>query len=359
MLEFLIGVAWKVYAIFGYLWQKVVDAANYAWTWAKNEASLALQAAKDFAWKYIELAKDWAWSWINWLQYSVPVWIQAAKDWAYGVIINVQSWAWGWIDYLRNNVPIWIQAAKDWAYGVIINVQSWAWGWIDWLRGGLDYVWSTINPWSYLINSLIDLLSAENMTRLSQLLTNLFPTLLSFVFTPIAWLYSTISGTFVTFFCWIIASMMGTVKYTLPPPPDWLTGSGGPYTPGPPGPGPSEGELAPPLDRLWISGYHFGPGHQGLDLGLAGGDPVYAMHDGEVEVAGWSSVGYGYTITIRNGKWWTRYAHLASLGVGVGDPVKQRDKIAQGDTTGNSSGNHLHLEIKQNGVFIDPEPILF
>jgi len=83
------------------------------------------------------------------------------------------------------------------------------------------------------------------------------------------------------------------------------------------------------------------------------------MHDGVVEVAGWSTVGYGNTITLRNGKWWTRYAHLDGFGVGKGDTVEAGQKIAEGNSTGNSTGDHLHLEIKLNGVFIDPEQVLF
>jgi murein DD-endopeptidase MepM/ murein hydrolase activator NlpD len=359
MLTFLIGVASRVYALFGYLWQRVVDAANNALNWAKAEAAKALAAARTWAWDRVQDLRAWASGWFDWFKAVVPDWIQSAKDWAWSQINAVRAWAVGWIEWLRGQISAGIDAAKDWALEQILYVRAGLLILTTAINVRINGVLSLVNPWKPLLDSLIALFSPENLNRLSLLLSGFFPMLLTILTAPLAWLYSTISGSFVSFFCWIMASMMGTTKYTLPPPPDWLSGAGGPFTPGPPGPDPSGGELSSPLNSLRISGYHFGPGHPGLDLGLAGGDPVYAMHDGEVEVAGWSTVGYGETITLRGGQWWTRYAHLQSFGVGKGDTVKQGQKIAQGDTTGNSTGNHLHLEIKKNGVFIDPEAVLF
>ena len=359
MLTFLISVASKVYALFGYLWDRVKDAALNALNWAKAEAAKALSAARNWAWDRVQDLRAWAAGWIDWLKDVVPDWIEAAKAWAFARVNDLRAWAVGWIDWLRGQLSAGIEAAKSWALARVNEAKALLRGLVDWLDFRIDTIWEVIAPWKSLFDSLIALFTPENINRTALLLGSFFPSLLALFTAPLAWVYSMISGTFVTFFCWIMASMLGTVKYTLPPPPDWLNGAGGIFTPGPPGPDPSGGELSSPLGSLRISGYRFGPGHPGLDLGLAGGDPVYAMHDGEVEVSGWSTVGYGNTITLRGGKWWTRYAHLQSFGVGKGDTVKQRQKIAQGDTTGNSTGNHLHLEIKKNGVFIDPEAVLF
>ena len=359
MLTFLISVASRVYALFGYLWQRVVDAANNALNWAKAEAAKALAAARTWAWDRINEAKTALNITITALRIVVQGWVDAAKDWAWDRINEAKTALNITITVLRIVVQGWVDAAKDWALTQILYVKAGIAILLTAVNMRVNGVLDVINPWKSLLDSLIALFSPENLNRLSLLLSNFFPTLLSILTAPLAWLYSTISGTFVTFFCWIMASMMGTTKYTLPPPPDWLNGAGGVFTPGPPGPDPSGGELSSPLNSLRISGYRFGPGHPGLDLGLAGGDPVYAMHDGEVEVAGWSTVGYGETITLRGRQWWTRYAHLQSFEVKKGDTVKQGQKIAQGDTTGNSTGNHLHLEIKKNGVFIDPEAVLF
>jgi len=359
MLTFLINNAAKVYALFGTLWQKVKDAATYAYSWAVSKASEALSAAKSYATSLYYSAVA-----------AVNNALDAARSYASSIVASAKSVIWGWIeaarawaservDWLRSIVTGWIEAAKAWAFARVNDAIGLFELFFGYLRDQLDDLTGIIAPWQSFIESLLALLGPENMRRLTMLLVGFFPALLKLITSPLEWVYSTISGSFVTFLCYILARFMGTVKYTLPPPPTFLTASGGLFTPGGIGPTISGSELSSPLDRLYISGYHFGAGHPGLDLGLSRGAAVYAMHDGEVEVAGWSTVGYGNTITLRNGKWWTRYAHLDSFGVGKGDTVEAGQKIAEGNSTGNSTGDHLHLEIKLNGVFIDPEPILF
>jgi murein DD-endopeptidase MepM/ murein hydrolase activator NlpD len=95
-----------------------------------------------------------------------------------------------------------------------------------------------------------------------------------------------------------------------------------------------------------------------LDLGLTDGQAVYAMHSGTVLSAGWSTIGYGWNVVLEGGGWWTRYAHCKALGVSAGQPVRASQQIANGNSTGNSSGPHLHLEIKYNGQWVDPATVL-
>jgi murein DD-endopeptidase MepM/ murein hydrolase activator NlpD len=359
MLTFLINNASKVYALFGTLWNRVKDAAYNAYSWAVSKASEALNAAKSYATNLYYSAVA-----------AVNKALDAAKSFASSIVASAKSLIWGWveaarawaserIDWLRGIVTGWIEAAKSWALARVNDAIGLFELFFRYLRSQLDDLSGTIAPWQSLIDSLLALLSPENMRRLTLLLVGFFPALLKLITSPLEWVYSTISGSFVSFLCYILAQFMGTVKYTLPPPPSWALGAGGLFSPGGPGPGLSGSELSAPLARLYISGYRFGSGHPGLDLGLSRGAAVYAMHDGEVEVAGWSTVGYGNTITLRNGKWWTRYAHLDSFGVGKGDTVEAGQKIAEGNSTGNSTGDHLHLEIKLNGTFIDPEAVLF
>ena len=97
--------------------------------------------------------------------------------------------------------------------------------------------------------------------------------------------------------------------------------------------------------------------HAGIDIGANEGTPIYAAMDGKVTVA--SEEGeYGKHIDITNGDVLTRYAHCSKLLVKEGDEVKQGDKIAEVGSTGNSTGPHLHFEIRINGVRVNPEKYL-
>ena len=97
--------------------------------------------------------------------------------------------------------------------------------------------------------------------------------------------------------------------------------------------------------------------HAGIDIGANEGTAIYAAMDGTVTVS--SEEGeYGKHIDITNGDVLTRYAHCSKLLVKEGDKVKQGDKIAEVGSTGNSTGPHLHFEIRRENRSINPEAIL-
>lgn len=89
--------------------------------------------------------------------------------------------------------------------------------------------------------------------------------------------------------------------------------------------------------------------HNGLDLGAREGDPVFAIEDGQVIIAGWNDA-FGNLIVIDHGNsissW---YAHSSKLLVRVNDMVTQGQRIANAGTTGWSTGPHVHLEIRVDG----------
>lgn len=94
--------------------------------------------------------------------------------------------------------------------------------------------------------------------------------------------------------------------------------------------------------------------HQGVDWGTPTGTAVKASRAGTVTYAGWMS-GYGYCVMINHGDGVeTRYGHLSSVGVYVGQTVDQGDKIALSGNTGVSTGPHLHFEIRINGTAVNP-----
>ena len=95
--------------------------------------------------------------------------------------------------------------------------------------------------------------------------------------------------------------------------------------------------------------------HAGIDFAAAGGTPIYAAASGYVQVAGWSTGGYGNYVIIYHGKmsdgntYTTLYAHMRSVATSAGKYVKQGELIGYVGSTGNSTGNHLHLEVWKGG----------
>lgn len=98
--------------------------------------------------------------------------------------------------------------------------------------------------------------------------------------------------------------------------------------------------------------------HKGIDLVNYGGcyrDPAYAAADGVVVFSGDNGNGYGNYVIIDHGNGiLTYYAHFDSCSVSTGDIVKAGDEVGKIGSTGRSTGNHLHFEIKIDGVSVDP-----
>lgn len=105
--------------------------------------------------------------------------------------------------------------------------------------------------------------------------------------------------------------------------------------------------------------------HDGIDIGGSIGDPVYAAQDGVIIYYGWLG-GYGNTVMIDHGisedgkKIVTLYGHgnkfIDTLSVGMN--VKKGDLIMEKGSTGNSTGPHVHFEVRENGVAVDPKKYL-
>ncbi len=94
--------------------------------------------------------------------------------------------------------------------------------------------------------------------------------------------------------------------------------------------------------------------HAGIDIGAPLYTKIYAPNDGTVVFSGWRG-GYGNIVILDHGQGvTTRYAHASKLLVKVGQQVKKGDKIALMGSTGQSTGSHLHYEIRVDGVAIDP-----
>jgi len=105
-------------------------------------------------------------------------------------------------------------------------------------------------------------------------------------------------------------------------------------------------------------GTRWGRMHYGLDIAVPSGTPVRASAAGKVTYAG-SMGSYGLLVIIDHGnRVETRYAHNSRIVVKVGQRVKRGDIIAYSGNTGNSTGPHLHFEIRYRGTAVNPENYL-
>ncbi len=122
-----------------------------------------------------------------------------------------------------------------------------------------------------------------------------------------------------------------------------------------------DGQFVWPIERskTWVTqGFKHGK-HMAVDLATWSGTKILAADTGKVLKAGWSDNGYGYRVAIDHGiDYVTLYAHLSEYYVKPGDIVKKGDAIGAVGSTGNSTGPHLHFEIRDYGYLIDPLLVL-
>lgn len=354
LLSWLYGVANRVYAVFSSLYYKIRNAALNAWSWAQNAKNRAISWAANTIIYYYNKAK----AWVN--TYIKPI-AQAAWNKAVEVAGNISAWiadtlakAKRWVDELKVKARSWVDAAiHDFLVWIGIEKADRKRS-IDSLeaqfradmrvtRGSLADLGAKMAPYT----------EPSTLSLIEQIKTT-WGVLSTIIDNPLEWLVAYVGSFLLTLLEYKVAYALGTEKAVLPPPPDWNGGGAGGPLPRGPGPPPGASPLAPPLDYLRISGYRFGPGHWATDFGCTSNMQVYACHGGTIKVAGWSNVGYGNYVVVGNGEWWTLYAHLSQLFVRVGQRVSMRSPIGICGCVGNSTCNHLHLEIKHYGQYLDP-----
>jgi murein DD-endopeptidase MepM/ murein hydrolase activator NlpD len=119
------------------------------------------------------------------------------------------------------------------------------------------------------------------------------------------------------------------------------------------------GFFAWPSANRVLSGNDYWPGHLAIDIAAAVGDGVFAADSGVVVFAGWATGGYGYMVMIDHGNGYqTLYAHMSKVTARCGQSVGQGSYIGAAGSTGNSTGAHLHFEVRYLGGFINPWTVL-
>ena len=122
-----------------------------------------------------------------------------------------------------------------------------------------------------------------------------------------------------------------------------------------------DGELCWPLPGHTYISCNFGDddaygnsGHRGTDIPAPEGTPILAAHSGTVIISGWNN-SYGNQVLLDNGAGLsTRYAHMSQTAVTAGEAVTAGQVIGYVGSTGDSTGFHLHFEVMQNGVRVNP-----
>jgi murein DD-endopeptidase MepM/ murein hydrolase activator NlpD len=122
------------------------------------------------------------------------------------------------------------------------------------------------------------------------------------------------------------------------------------------------GAMRWPLDAYIVSseyGERWGKVHKGMDMAAHVGEPVYAIADGEVIYAGDGLRGYGNVVILRHDrKTSSLYAHNSELKVKQGDHVTKGTLVALLGNTGHSTGPHVHFEIRDGDVAVNPRNVL-
>jgi murein DD-endopeptidase MepM/ murein hydrolase activator NlpD len=122
------------------------------------------------------------------------------------------------------------------------------------------------------------------------------------------------------------------------------------------------GAMRWPLDAYIVSseyGERWGKVHKGMDMAAHVGEPVYAIADGEVIYAGDGLSGYGNVVILRHDRKTTSlYAHNSELKVKQGDQVTKGTLVALLGNTGHSTGPHVHFEIRDGDVAVNPRNVL-
>ncbi|MFZ6031556.1 MAG: peptidoglycan DD-metalloendopeptidase family protein [Chloroflexota bacterium] len=114
-----------------------------------------------------------------------------------------------------------------------------------------------------------------------------------------------------------------------------------------------------PSSQHVLSGNDYWDAHLAIDISIGVGDPVFASDAGVVVFAGWSYGGYGYMVMVDHGNGYqTLYAHLSAVSAYCGQSVSQGTAIGSGGSTGNSTGPHLHFEVRYNGGWVNPWYVL-
>ena len=354
MLNWLLTQAQKVYLWFSdsfWTWTNIL--INF-WSYLINTISEKLSPL----WSYVSGILTTVWNWIGQkaseIYNTVNGWINNVRSYAAYLSGNLGSWINDQISIIRNWFDGLIASVKTQFNAALETARNTFNYLIQPLIAGLNTVTNSYNVLKSTLENLVTAFNAAQSTNNNRVVDQNIATVATFISNPLGFIVGVLWDNFLNLLGYALAYGLGTVNATLPPKPDFTSAypSGGNLI--------TEGTINRPIPSLYISGYTFNnpPGHMGTDFGITHDQPIYACHDGKVIIAEFSTVGYGFNVVIQGTNWWTRYAHFDRLDVLVNQQVNRGQQIGLGNSTGNSTGDHLHFEVKYNQVFIDPMTVL-
>lgn len=357
-----------VWAFLNWLWQqidKVLDWFGSSYNNLRNAAANALNWAIAYANAAYNNAVNWAKGQLNSLL-SFANWVldyltalatdlyHEAINFAYNVLNSAYAAVNNAIDYVVGIALGLYHSSLNSITHAINDVEAWAVAQIDAARHAIEHAFNPLLPLLAVMSIILSLAEHDTANKLLTFVRTLYEQIVQFFNDPLGYMLGLIWAQAVTFFCFVLGYGLGSVNATLPPIPVWGKGLGGGGGLLPPIPPPPDGVLIRPVDPLYVSGYTFGTGHYGTDFGIVNGQDIRAAHSGVITFAGWDSAGYGNRVDIQGEHYWSRYGHNQSILVTVGQTVSAGEIISHGNSTGNSTGPHLHFELKINGIYVDP-----
>lgn len=369
LLDWLLDQWDHLYNLLVTLYERIRELGSYGLGWITARIEYYYNLARGWidywynrAIGYVDAFKTWIVGivngWVSWLTAK----IQEARDWAAGLIQAARDFAQNLFNTIYNWAAGAIQSARDWATSLFNQVV----GWINqakadvlaWVTARLTDLRAELQALNDAAVKLLSDLIAGAVTDFNNFRQSWEGLLYTFFNNPALFVFSLIEAYLYPWLEWFLANLLGSVNTPLPPKPD-LFGGGGGTIPPPGGIPPGSGNFIFPTSVHSISGYHFSPTHPGTDFGTPTGTPCLASDAGVVTEVLYQQTGYGYHVGVSHADgWFTRYAHLGTIIVGLSQRVDQGQELGTTDDTGNSTGPHLHFEIRKDGTPYDPMLLL-
>ena len=332
----------------------------------------------------VEIARSRAFSYAKTLYNNAVNNIEITKNWIMAQVNSIDNAVRSWTDNLvkatKANLKSLIESAKatlqrgiDLVNVGLGSVRSWAEKTFGSVWGRFQSFWSEITAWAAAqINTATAFLQASMEQIRAALLNDILsvrvivndfintwlPLLLAFFNNPAKVIFAIIEATFYRWAEWYFGVLLWDTNVQPPRKPDlfgdtsWMTGS----IPG--GGGGTGDEWVIPTPGWFVSGYRFTLDHPGIDLGINQGDPVKSVRAGFVQRIANDITGYGLYVRINHKSGYSSlYGHLLTVQVIEGQQVNAGQVIALGNSSGNSTGPHLHLEIRKDGTPVNPESL--
>lgn len=221
LLDFLLGMASRIYYFYRDLWWDALDVIHNAWDWIVTQAGRARIAAEAFAQGLI----NYVWDFVNGLEDRVYRWL----DFLYDGLNNLRANLTDWIDSALEDVLDWINTTIgnvwDYVQEQITNVSDYIEGvredLVAWFSNSLDEISSTLYEWTPFLARLVVALGGGVLERLIDLAGRKYEQLTAILDDPAAWIIDLLAPKTLRLLDYLIGTALGTTNRELPPPPKW------------------------------------------------------------------------------------------------------------------------------------------